>query len=457
MQLSKARELREQRAKLAQDAFAVLEDKNLNREERNTKWTAIMTDVDRLKGEIEKYERLESLEAELRTGPGRGAPPAGSPTGGGQDEDEETKKKKYHAAFRNYLRFGWDPKPQFKIRGISVEDRALLMPKGHIVQIDGQNIGETRDMGSGNQGAYPGATSGFFVPVGFVDRIEEALKYYGPMLRGGPGNPEIMDTATGQPLPFPTDNDTTISGELVGENQLTNAQDVSLGQVILGAYKYSSKLVKVSIELLQDSAFDIENFLVKKFGIRIGRILNTHMTTGLGTTQPFGIVTQSTLGATATGSSTNDGGAGTGANSIGSDDLVELEHSVDPLYRPLAKFMMHDSTLKLIKKLKDKYGRPLWLPGLAVATPDTINAYAYLINNDMDQVGTHSPAIQAKSVLFGALDKYMIRRVKDITVLRLEERYAEFGQVAFVAWARYDGNLLDAGTHPVKYLQQLSA
>jgi HK97 family phage major capsid protein len=450
-QLSKARELREQRGALATQALAVLDDKNLNREERNTKYAAIMTDVDRLKEQIDQYERIEAVESEIRT-----APPAGQPSGNGGQETDEERKKKYHAAFRNYLKYGWAPKPQYGIRGVSAEERALLTPKRHMVAIDGQAIGETRDMGSGGEGAYPGATSGFFVPVGFVDKIEEALKYYGPMLQGGPGNPEIMDTATGQPLPFPTDNDTTITGELVGENQLTNSQDVSLSQILLGAYKYSSKIVKVSIELLQDSAFDMEAYLIKKFGIRIGRILNTHFTIGTGTTQPYGIVVQATLGATAAGAATNDGGAETGTTSIGSDDLVNLEHSVDILYRRGAKWMMHDSTLALLKKLKDKYGRPLWLPGLAANAPDTINGYGYLINNDMDTVGVHSPPITAKSVLFGAMEKYLIRRVKDVTVLRLEERYAEYGQVGFVAWARYDGNLLDAGTHPVRYLQQLS-
>jgi HK97 family phage major capsid protein len=450
MQLSKARELREQRGSLATQALAVLDDKNLNREERNTKYAAIMTDVDRLKEQIEQYERIEAVETEIRT-----APPAGQP-GTPTEENEETRNKKYHSAFRSYLKYGWAPKPQFNIRGISAAEMALLTPKRQVVNIDGRAIGETRDMGTGGQGAYPGATSGFFVPVGFTDRIEEALKYYGPMLIGGPGNPEIMDTATGQPLPFPTDNDTTVTGELVGENQLTNSADVTLSQVLLGAYKFSSKIVKVSIELLQDSAFDIETYLVKKFGMRIGRTLNTYLTTGTGSSQPTGIVAGAVLGATAAGAATNDGGNETGTTSIGSDDLIELEHSVDILYRRGAKYMMHDSTLKLLKKIKDKYGRPLWLPGLAVQAPDTINGYGYLVNNDMDTVGVHSPPIVAKSVLFGAIEKYLVRRVKDITVLRLEERYAEYGQVAFVAWARYDGTLLDAGTHPVKYLAQLS-
>ncbi len=221
---------------------------------------------------------------------------------------------------------------------------------------------------------------------------------------------------------------------------------------MFGAYKYSTKMVKVSIELLQDSAFDLESFLKDQFAIRIGRILNNHFTVGTGTNQPKGILVAATAGPVAGGSSGNDGGSETGGTSIGSDDLIELEHSIDPLYRRGAKYMMHDSTLKQIKKLKDKYGRPLWLPGLAVNDPDTINGYGYSINNDLPAI-----AVNAKTVLFGKLDKYIIRRVKELSVLRLVERYADYGQVAFIGFARYDGNLLDAGTHPVKYLTQAAA
>jgi HK97 family phage major capsid protein len=132
---------------------------------------------------------------------------------------------------------------------------------------------EFRDMG-----ITPGSAGGFFVPQGFVYEVEEALKYYGPMLQSS----EIMDTATGNPLPYPTDNDTTVAGELVGEGVQVTTADITLGQVVFGAYKFSTKMVKVSIELLQDSAFDMEAFCKKKFAVRLGRILNTYFTTGTG-------------------------------------------------------------------------------------------------------------------------------------------------------------------------------
>jgi HK97 family phage major capsid protein len=138
--------------------------------------------------------------------------------------------------------------------------------------------------------------------------------------------------------------------------------------------------------------------------------------------------------------------------SITYDDLVELEHSVDPAYRKNARFMMSDAALKVIKKLKDGIGRPLWMAGLAVKEPDTINAYPYVINQDMAV-----PAASAKTVLFGDFSNYFIRRVAGVQVLRLQERYAELNQVGFLCFQRWDGQLVDAGTHPIKYLQQAAS
>jgi len=124
---------------------------------------------------------------------------------------------------------------------------------------------------------------------------------------------------------------------------------------------------------------------------------------------------------------------------------VEMEHSIDPAYRRNASWMMSDNALNKSKLILDTQGRPLWAAGIAGGAPDTLLGYPLIINNDMAVM-----AANAKSVLFGDLSKYIIRDVLGITLLRLEERYADFHQVAFLAFARMDGDLLDAGTHPVK-------
>jgi HK97 family phage major capsid protein len=425
---SKARELREDRARQVTEARATW-DASQKTKEDETRLDAALVDADKIKVQIEREERLEAAEIETRT---TGRPPAAiipavDPTQ--TAASNEARQKQYREVWSRAMRF--DGPGEYGFRGISAADRQFMT--------------EFRDMGTGGGNALQGTGGGYFVPVGFVDKIEEAMKWYGDMLRSS----TIMTTATGQPLPYPTDNDTGTVGELIAEATQVSTADVTLGNITLGAFKFSTKMVKVSIELLQDSAFDLEGYLGDKFAIRLGRILNTKFTTGAGTTEPKGIITAATAGPTAVGSSGNDGGSGTAANSIGSDDLVELEHSVDMAYRRGSSYMANDSTIKFIKKLKDKYGRPLWLPGLAVNSPDTILDYPYFTNNDMDTIATTK-----KTVLFGRLDKYLVRKVKDLSVLRLVERFADYGQVAFIGFARYDGNLLDAGTHPVKYLVQ---
>jgi len=204
-------------------------------------------------------------------------------------------------------------------------------------------------------------------------------------------------------------------------------------------FTYSSKLIRVSFQLLQDTFFPLETWLAERLGERLGRIMNTHFTTGDGSSKPYGLVTGSSLGKT---------GAAGQTSTIVYADLVDLEHSIDPSYRPGSAFMMHDSMLKVLKKLVDGQSRPLWQPGLTVGEPNSILGYPYYINQDIA-----APAASAKSLLFGQLNKYYWRDVQGIQVMRLSERYSDYLQVGFMAFARAGGRLIDSGTDPVKYYQ----
>jgi HK97 family phage major capsid protein len=144
-------------------------------------------------------------------------------------------------------------------------------------------------------------------------------------------------------------------------------------------------------------------------------------------------------------------------------NLVDVEHSVDPAYRynPASFWMFSDAELKLLKKLVDTTGRPLWQPGLTasfregaavdlVATKPTVLDHAYMINQDMAV-----PAASGYSALCGDMQKFKVREVAGgTTLLRLVERYADYLQVGFIAYQRFDSNLIDAGTHPIAVLQQ---
>ena len=242
----------------------------------------------------------------------------------------------------------------------------------------------------------------------------------------------VLKTASGNPLDFVVTDSTQEEGEILGETQSTPTGETKFGTAEMGAYKYTSKAVAVSLELLQDSEFDIEAYIVALLGQRLGRITNRHFTVGAGDKQPRGVVTAAPVGkAAATGQ----------VATVTLDDLIDLEHSVDPVYRAAAKWMFHDGTLRKLKQLKDTTGRPLWLPGLAVNAPDTILNYGYQINQHMPVM-----AANAKSILFGDFKKYLIRDVMGATLYRnTDSAYNERGLVGFHSILRTDGDMVDIG------------
>ena len=321
------------------------------------------------------------------------------------------------------------------------------------------NDAEQRDLSEGTLSQHIGTYTGlgFFVPTGFSNQIEQATKYFAPLL-------DIlgrMNTSTGNPVPYPTSNDTAQKATIIGEGAISNEADgagsnLGVSQVTFGSYKYGSGLVKLSLELIQDSAFDLEAWLAERFGERFGRAFENDLTNGTGVSQPTGLLTailaSGVTPVIAAGSAESTGGSQTGTNSVGYSDLVNLEHSVDPTYRRKASYMFHDLTLSALKRILDKYGRPLWAPGITAGDPDVINGYPYVINQSMPQIGA-----SANTVVFGDLKKFIVRKVKfSQAVHRLNERYAETGQTAFLAFDRLDSNLIDAGTHPLNVLQQHS-
>jgi len=232
-------------------------------------------------------------------------------------------------------------------------------------------------------------------------------------------------------------NDTSQKGAILAENTAASDQDLVFAQKVFKAYKYSSKVVKCSVELMQDSSINLPQFLGSALGTRIGRITNDHFTTGDGSSKPGGVVTRA-------GNSSITSASGT---SLVFGEPLALLHSVDPAYRTGASFMAHDSTVLKLRSMVDGQSRPVWEPALQVGQPGTLYGYPVVTNQSMPEF-----ALSAKALIFGQLSKYVIRDVQGITILRLDERYAEAHQVAFLGFARHDGDLLDAGTDPVKYL-----
>lgn len=390
-------ELRKQRAALVNQAQEILNvaeaAKRALSGDEQTQYDKIMVDVDALKGTIDRVERQTTLNSEMADQP--------------HQERGATSEEEKRDAFRAWLR-----------------DPAVMTPDQRSV------LAESRAQSVTTTGG------GYIVPQGFGGYITDAMKFFSGMRQA---KTTKLSTAMGNDLPMPSCNDTAQVGELLAINTGAASQDLTFGQIVMKAYKYSSKIVLVPWELLQDSGVDIEAYIGKKLGERIGRIQNTHFTTGDNSSKPQGVVAGATLGKT---------GASGQTASIIFEDLIDLIHSVDPAYRAggNCQFMFNDSTLKALKKLKDSTGRQLWQAGLAVKEPDTIDGYSYIINNDVAAMEA-----SAKSVIFGDLSTYLIRDVMDLSVYRVTDKYIESGQVGFIAFQRSDGRCIDAGTHPISY------
>lgn len=405
-------ELRERRARLANEMRSLVEraeaeDRDLSAEEQE-QFARIDTEQEALRSRIERQERLESTPAEDTQGRIE------------QPETEQRTEQDTSAleqrAFAGWLRNG--------MAGLDQESRDYMARR----QAEMTTEMRAQSVGSDTAG-------GFFVPDTFRQSVESAMKFYGGMRNSGAF---IFSTDTGADLAIPTDDDTGNTGAILGENSQVGQQDVAIGQRVLRAYMYSSKLVLVSFQLLQDSAFPIDSWLSDKLGERIGRITNTHFTTGDGASRPNGIVTDAVSGVTAAAQA-----------AVTFDELIDLEHSVDRAYRQRGRWMMHDLTLRELKQMKDGEGRYLWLPGATTNSPDSILGYPFTVNNDMPQMATGN-----KSILFGDFSKFYIRDVRGLTLLRLTERYADSLQVGFLAFSRHDAKLIDAGQNPVKCITQ---
>ncbi len=298
---------------------------------------------------------------------------------------------------------------------------------------DGRPMLESRNMNVGTP-----ADGGHTVPEGFVSELEQTMLAF-----GGPRQvSRIIRTDSGNDLPWPTVDDTSNTGALLAEEgTIGSSVNPTFSNVTLKAYKYSSKPILISEELLQDSAFAMSQVINSLLGERLGRATATAYTTGTGSSQPTGIVTAASAGVTAAS-----------ATAITADELIDLEHSVDPSYRsaPGVGFMLNDSTLKAIRKLKDGDGQYLWAPGLRSGAPDSILNRPYSINQDMA-----TTVASAVSVLFGDFQKFVIRDVNSLRMYRLDERYRDNDLTGFVAFLRTDSKCIQTGA--IKKLTQASS
>jgi len=287
---------------------------------------------------------------------------------------------------------------------------------------------------------------GFTIPKDFRAELEIAQKYFNPFNREE--GFDVFTTATGRDLPFPATNDTGNKGTKLAESTdaETGSTAVAFAQPItMKAYKYKSDLLRIPYELIEDSEFDIMQVITDLLGERLGRGRSYAFTKGAGSTDVHGIDTK--IKATAALQVLPASNTG-----LVRTDILNLIYSVDRAYRgmPGAKLMFNDAILKHIASLTIGTGddRPLWQPSMVGGVPATVEGVPYIINNNMD--GTLVKT--SLTMIYGDMSKYKIRMVNDIRVKVLTERYGEFDQTGIVLFERIDGQLLDAGTNPIKGL-----
>jgi len=282
-----------------------------------------------------------------------------------------------------------------------------------------------------SQSEGTGSEGGYTVPPGFRQKLVDRMKAFG----GIANVVEQVTTTNGNPLPWPTLDDTSNEGEIVEEGgTFVGGADLTFDEASLSAYEYatcgaSAAPLRVSWVLLNDAAFDLQGLVSRKLGQRIARIQSTHLITGTGVKQPLGI----TRGLTGTQSAANTG--------ITYADLLTYIHAVDPAYRENARWAFNDTSLKTIEQLVDSNGDPLWRSIQATigdaASNGRLLGYPITIDQGFPDLDPDSATVNWGA--FGDLQEgYVLRRVRDFALVVNPYTRASYRQTEYSAYARMD-------------------
>ena len=407
MSLTKARELRQERASIYEQAKSLAESNpdGFTPELQET-WDKHMTRMDALKAE---YEALETRHAQLSA----------------VQEDMDARQ--------DYL----DTTKEFGTKRSSAEEGLAEYRKGFHAYLRGDmELRELRALAAQTKGTA--AKGGNTVPTDMEATVVQGLLAFGGMRRAA----RIIRTDDGRNLDIPRSDDTGNVAAIIGEaTAISNSTHVPFGKVTLEAVKYATGPIKISRELVQDSVIDVESYVRERMIERFARGQNAHFTTRSSTESsgPHGIVNDST------------GAVAVANNALTSDKLLDLLHSVDLAYRASGSWMMDDQTALVVRKLK--WGTTalgsreyVWEMNTQVGQPDRLFGYPVVINNDVPLFGTSGN----KPIWFGDWRNYWIREVRGIDLLRLEERYAEEDVIALVGYQRVDGRSVFGSTEPAQ-------
>ena len=280
---------------------------------------------------------------------------------------------------------------------------------------------EFRDLVKGTATA-----GGNTVPTSFRNQLLEHMIEVSGVLTAGP---EVLNTSGGENIEVPVTTAYSTAA-LTAEAAAISESDPAFAKRTLGAYKYGV-IVQVSKELLDDTGVDLSGFIARQAGRACGNALGAHLVTGTGSSQPQGVITGATVGVT--------GGTGV-TGGFTADNLIDLMFSVIAPYRnsPSCGWLMKDSTLAAVRKLKDSTGQYLWQPSLQVGVPDTLLGKPVFTDPNVA-----APAVSAKSVLFGDMRAYFVRLAGGVRFERSDEYAFNQDLVTFKCVVRGDGIVAD--------------
>lgn len=382
-------ELREKRAKAWEAAKAFLDshrtDKGVLSAEDDAAYSRMEQEITDLGKEISRMERLEALDAQMKEPVNQ--PLTGKPMGGRTIERTGRASEEYKTNFWNAMR------------------SKVPLP----------NVVNALEEGTDSEGGY-------LVPDEYERTLVEAMEEENVFRQLA----KVIRTSSGdRKIPVVAAKGTA---SWIDEEGAYTESDDSFGQVSIGAYKVGT-MIKVSEELLNDSVFDLESYIAKEFARRIGAKEEEAFFTGDGSGKPLGV-----LAAT--------GGAETGVTAASStavtaDELMDLFYSLKSPYRKKAVWVLNDSTIKAVRKLKDSTGQYLWQPSMVAGTPDTLLGRPVKTSAYMPVI-----AAGAKTIAFGDFSYYWIADRQGRSFKRLNELYAANGQVGFLGSQRVDGKLV---------------
>lgn len=379
------KELREKKGSLLHQMEDIkkqaADEKRMMNQEESARFDQLDNEMESINAEIRRYERLEE-EARTVTDPP-------------QFDEQAT----YSRAFEDLVRFN---------KRTDVTDKHFRTTQS------GQNLTTT--------------TGGYLVPTLMGDKVVKRLFTISPIRNWA----TVWTTSHGQSINFPTIDDTSNKGRILAEETQATQTLLTFGQKTLGAFMFHSDIVPVSYQLLQDSAFSIEQMITEMLADRVARGEDYYFILGNGTTEPNGIETAATTQ-----------GAYMAKTAVTRLTILDLIHSIGAAYRqsPKCAFAFADSTLKVIKKLaiSSSDDRSLWQPSLIQGEPDTIEGYPYFINDNIDAFGTAGN----KPMYFGDWSQFYIRDVAGVQLQIFNERYADFMQRGFQLWHRTDSELMN--------------